>query len=124
MRLLYDARLPRSLALEVDATLELERWMGGSVTDAELVQAAASGDFVGVILLDRDSLSQVEVRTAAQEAGVALIAVEADGPLEAKLRVLKNSSRLRRSLSQHDCLLVLANEVRPMYFDAEDVDAG
>lgn len=124
MRLLYDARLPRSLALEADDNLKLERWTRGSVTDVELVHAAAADEYDGVILLDRDSLAQIDVQSAAREARVALIAVEADGPLEAKLRVQNNASRLRRALSAHDCLLVLANEVRPIPVDAQDVGSG
>ncbi len=113
MRLLYDARFPRSLELEADHEIQLERWTGASITDVELVQKAANDGFAGIVFLDRDSLAQDEVRAAARDQGIALIAVEAGGPIEAKLRVLKNSSRLRRLLSQHDCLLVLANEVRP-----------
>ena len=114
MRLLYDAVLPQSLSLEAPAEVEFQRWDGSDVSDADLVRASEERGCRGVILWGRDSLQQADLRDTAQQAGVALVAVEADNPIEAKQRVLKNLSSLRRKLAEHDCLLVLANEVRPI----------
>lgn len=114
MRFLYDAVLPQSLALEAPAETEFQRWDGSDVSDAELVRASGERGCRGVILWGRDSLQQADLRDTAQEAGVALVAVEAGNPIEAKQRILRNLSELRRKLAEHDCLLVLANEVRPI----------
>ncbi len=84
------------------------------VTDVELVQTAADEQFDGVLFLDRDSLAQYDVQLTANSLGMALIAVEAGSPFEAKRRVLNNIMRLRRALARHDCLLILAAEVRPV----------
>ena len=114
MRLLYDAVLPQSLFLEAPAGVEFERWDGPDVSDAELVRASGERGCRGVILWGRDSLQQADLRETARKAGVALVAVEAGDPIDAKQRILKNLSALRRKLADHDCLLVLANEVRPI----------
>ncbi len=60
----------------------------------------------------RDSLEQQELREIARQVGIVLLAVDADDPIDARGRVLNNSSRIRRMLADHDCLLVLAREVR------------
>ena len=114
MRLLYDAVLPQSLAVEAPAAMELYRWEGADEVDTALVRAAANRGYRGVIFFDRSSLEQPGLRNVAEEVGVALVAVEASDPIEAKRRVLRNMPSLRRALADHDCLLVLANEVRPM----------
>lgn len=128
MRLLYDSRLPQGLEFEARATpagtaVDLVRWSGGGISDAELIGVAAEDGFAGLVLLDRDSLSQADLRSTAQEMGIALIAVAAEDPLEAKQRLLRNLAALRRALLEHDCLLVLANAVRaqsePSEVDAE-----
>ncbi len=114
MRLLYDAVLPQSLAFETSAELELRRWNGADESDTDFVRASANRGYDGVILFGRDSLEQPELREAAREAGVALVAVAADDPIKAKHRILNNMSSLRRKLRDHTCLLVLAREVRPL----------
>lgn len=114
MRLLYDATLPQSLAHEASAEVEFQRWQGEAASDAEFVRVAGEKECRGVILMGRHSLQQPDLRETATEAGVALVAVEADNPIKAKERILKNLSALRRELENHDCLLVLANEVRPI----------
>ena len=120
MRLLFDARLPRDLAFEASGALEFVRWSGADVSDADLLRAAAQEQFAGVILLDRDSLAQADLRTTARAAGIALVAVAAEGPLEAKRRLVRNLASLHRALLESDCLLVLANEVRRLDFDVDD----
>ena len=114
MRRLYDAVLPQSLAFETSAELELRRWNGADESDTDFVRASANRGYDGVILFGRDSLEQPELREAAREAGVALVAVAADDPIKAKHRILNNMSSLRRKLRDHTCLLVLAREVRPL----------
>lgn len=114
VRLLYDAVLPQSLSLEGPAEVEFQRWDGSDVSDAELVRASEERGCRGVILWGRDSFQQADLRDTAHQTGVALIAVEADNPIDAKQRILKNLPALRRKLAEHDCLLVLSNEVRPV----------
>ena len=112
MRLLYDAVLPESLAEEAPAGVTLDRWDGGEAPDTALIRAAASRGYWGVLFYGRDSLEQQELREVARKVGVVLVAVDADDPIDARGRVLHNCSRLRRMLADHDCLLVLAREVR------------
>ena len=114
MRLLYDAVLPSSLAIEAPAEVEFVRWDGGDVSDVELVRESGDRGFRAVVLWGRDSLRQADLLETAHEVGVALVAVEANDPIVAKQRILKNLSVLLRELSEHDCLVVLANEVRPV----------
>lgn len=112
--MLYDAVLPQSLAFEASAELELHRWGGEDESDADFVRASAKSGYDGVILFGRDSLEQPELREAAYKAGVALVAVAEEDPIKAKQKILNNMSSLRRKLRDHDCLLVLAREVRPL----------
>ncbi|MCY4632681.1 MAG: hypothetical protein OXE75_17615 [bacterium] len=114
MKLLYDAVLPPSLSVEARGTLDLHRWEGTDAADTVLVRSAADSGYRGVIFLDRSSLDQPGLRTTAEEVGVALVAVDASDPIEAKQRILRNAPSLRRKLADHDCLLVLAGEVRPL----------
>ena len=113
MRLLYDAALPHSLADDAPAGVEFVRWAGGEANDATLIRTAANQECSAVLLYGRDSLAQPELRTTASEVGVALVAVDAQDPIEAKGRILGNFGRLRKMLTDHDCLLVLARDVRP-----------
>ena len=113
MWLLYDAVLPQSLADE-ERSFDLRRWEGTDVTDEDLVHAVSDQGGSGVIFLGRDSLEQPELRHVARELGVALVAVATDDPIEAKRRVLNNMNALRRLLDSEACLLILANEVRPI----------
>ena len=112
MRLLYDAVLPQSLAEEAPVEVKLDRWTGGDEHDSALIHAAADRGYSGVLFYDRDSLDQTDLREIASRKGVALVAVEGRDPIEAKVRVLRHLTRIRRMLLDHDCLLVLANEVR------------
>lgn len=112
MRLLYDAVLPTSLAVEAPAEAEFVRWDGSDVSDVELVRHSDEKGFSGVVFWGRDSLQQADLRETARETGVVLVAVEADDPIDAERRLLKNLSSLLQKLDKHDCLLVLANEVR------------
>ena len=113
MRFLYDAVLPQILSSEAPVGVEFDRWEGDEVSDAGLVRVSGERGYRGVILWGRESLQQADLRATARESGVALVAVEADDPIDAKQRILKNLPALRRELQDHDCLLVLANEVRP-----------
>lgn len=113
MRFLYDALLPQSLADEAPAGVTLDRWDGGDEQDASLIRIAADRGYRGVLFYERDSLAQPDLRRIASERGVVLVAVDARDPIEAKVRVLRHLSRIRRMLADHDCLLVLAREARP-----------
>ncbi|MYG94589.1 MAG: hypothetical protein F4138_06320 [Acidimicrobiia bacterium] len=114
MRFLCDAVFPQTLSSEAPAGVELVRWDGSDVSDVEFVRASGERGYRGVILWGRGSLRQADLRAIARESGVALVAVEADDPIDAKQRILKNLSGLRRQLDEHDCLIVLANKVCPV----------
>lgn len=114
MRFLYDAVLPQILSSEAPAGVEFVRWDGADVGDAQLVRISGERGYRGLMLWGRESLQQADLRTTAREAGVTLVAVEADNPIDAKQRILKNLPAIRREMQDHDCLLVLANEVRHM----------
>ena len=113
MRLLYDAVLPQSLSHEAPAGVELVRWEGADVPDADLVREAAERGCRGVVLLGRDSLEQSDLRSVGREVGVALVATATHNPVEAKRHLLENLKALRRELPNNECLLVYAAEVRP-----------
>ena len=114
MKLLYDAVLPQSLEREAPQWAELVRWTGQEESDLAVVQAAANAGHRGVIFFERDSLEQSSVREVARQKGVALVAVEAKDPIEGKLRVLHNLTSLQSVLAHHDCIIVMANSVRPI----------
>lgn len=113
MRFLYDAVLPQNLAQEAPAGVTLDRWEGGDEPDSALIRTAADRGYRGVLFYDRDSLEQPDLRRLASERDVALVAVDARDPIEAKIRLLRQLPRIRRMLADHQCLLVLAGEVRP-----------
>lgn len=114
MRLLYDAVLPQTLALEAPDEFDLERWGGGEISDAELVRSAADRECQGLILLGRDALEQPDLRTVAQAHGVGLVAVATNSPIEAKQRVLNHLSAIASALASDECLVVYAASVRPL----------
>ena len=113
MLLLYDSVLPQNLADEA-RSLDLQRWDGADVPDKELVRFVSEQGGRGVVFLGRDSLEQPDLRRLANLLGVALIAVATDDPIEAQRRIVKNRNALRRVLDSENCVLVLANEVRPV----------
>ena len=113
MRLLYDAVLHQSLSYEAPAGVEFVRWEGADVSDTDLARAAADQGFRAVVLLGRNALEQSDLREVAREAGVALVAVATDNPVDAKRNILKNLDSVRRELADHQCLLVFAAGVRP-----------
>ena len=123
MWLLCDAVLPQSLADEA-RSLDIQRWDGADVTDEKLVRAVSNQGGRGVLFLGRDALEQPDLRHLAKALGVALIAVATDDPIEAKRRIIKNQTALRRRLDSQDCLLVLANEVRPLPETSSHVSTG
>ena len=112
MQILIDAILPGSLSDEAPPGVVFRRWKGGDVNDATLIREAAQKGYRAVLFYERDSLDQPDLRRIASDVGVALVAVKAVDPIEAKGRVLRNLPRLRKMLADHDCLLVLAREVR------------
>ena len=112
MRFLYDAVLPENLAEEAPVGVTLHRWKGADEQDAALIRIAADRGYRGVLFFGRNSLEQRVLREIARKVGVVLVAVDADDPIDAKGRVLHNFSRLRRMMADHDCLLILAREVR------------
>ena len=114
MKLLYDAVLPQTLEREVPRWAELVRWRGRDEGDLEILQAAANQGYRGVIFFEQDSLEQSAVREVARDKGVALVAVEARDPIEGKQRILRNLRGLESALVSHDCVVVLANSVRPI----------
>jgi len=113
VRLLCDSSLPASLELDAPADVELKRWTGPCLADEDLASAAAQRGFQGVVVLDRNSLHQPSLRQRCAELGLSLIAVEADDPLEAKDRVVRNIGKIRSALADSQVLVVLARTVRP-----------
>lgn len=112
LRILYDTVLPQSLAEDAPPEVQFLRWEGSASSDADLVGEAVKQDCRAVLLYERDSLQQPELLKVAYEAGVALAAVEATDPIDAKQRILNNLAALRRKLGENDRVLILANEVR------------
>ncbi len=93
--------------------MRLVRWDGGDQNDIAIIYTAANKGYRGVLFYDQDSLQQPELRAIASEMSIALVAVKAKDPVEAKMRVLQNLTRIREMVADHDCLLVLARKVRP-----------
>ena len=112
MRFLVDAVLPATLLADAPAGIEYIRWEGADDEDEQLVRAAAKRGYRGVIFFDRNSLAQPGLVCLAEELGVALVAVDADDPIEAKERILLHTAQLRRKLADSNFVLILASEVR------------
>lgn len=112
MRLLVDALFPDSVESEAPPGTEFVRWSGGGARDEDLVRSAAHDGYRGVVLFDRKSLQQPGLRELSAELGVALIAVEADDPVDAKDRLFHNLDRLRRALQSSGVVLLLSEEAR------------
>lgn len=113
MRVLYDSELPHNLSAEAPAGVVLDRWTGGVVTDMELVRIAADRGYDGVLFYGRDFLVQPGLQEVAAEVDVTLVAVEAEDPIAAKLRVQWYCERLRKMVGTHRCVLILASGPRP-----------
>lgn len=114
MRLLVDALFPSSIESEAPPGTSLVRWAGADAADEDLVRSAAHDGYRGVVVLDRRSLQQPGLRELALELGVALVAIEAEDPVEAKDRLFRNIGGLRRELQSSGIVLVLSDEVRPV----------
>jgi hypothetical protein len=113
VKLLVDSHFPATTAVEAPTGLELIRWTGGTAKDEDLVRKAADLRVRGLVLLDRRALQQPGLRELAEQLGVALVAVEAGDPIEAKERLLRNVDHLRKALALSNVVLLLAHEARP-----------
>jgi hypothetical protein len=114
VRFLIDANFPSTLAAEAPAGVEMDRWDGSDETDEAVVRAAARDGYRGVVFLDRRSLDQPRLRQLALDLGVALVAVDASDPVEAKERLLANLNQLRSALLDSELVLVLNSEARAL----------
>ncbi len=118
VKLLVDATFPETVETEAPAGVEVLRWPGGEVSDEDLLRAGAHQGTRGVVFFDRRSLYQPGLRELAAELRLALLAVEADDPVDAKDRLLQNLAHVRKVLNTCEVVLILANEARPMSGDA------
>jgi hypothetical protein len=118
VRLLVDAMLPETVVTEAPPGVEVLRWSGGDVSDEDLLRAGAHEDVRAVVFLDRRSLYQPGLRELAAQLQVALVAIEADDPVEAKDRLFQNLDHVRKALNTCEVVLVLAHDARPIYDSA------
>ncbi len=115
MKLLIDTVLPATLTADAPAGIDFERWKkSDGQNDSDLLYYAAKEGFRGVVFLDRISLEQPGMRQLAKELGIALIAIDASDPIQARERLIRHSARLRRKLGESQFVLILGSEVRSM----------
>jgi len=112
VRFLVDAVFPAAVEHEAPTGVEFVRWSDGDISDNELLRVAVEQSARGVVLFDRNSLSQEGLIELADELGVALIAVEANDPIKAKDRLIKNFNEVRRELAVGQFVLVLGGGAR------------
>ncbi len=113
MRFLIDAVLPASLATEAPPGIDFERWeKTRDQKDNDLVYYAAKKGIRGVIFFGRNSLKQPGLRQLAEEKGIALVAIDASDPIQARERLLRHIIKLPSKLSENQFFLILASEVR------------
>lgn len=110
--------LPETVVTEAPPGVEVLRWSGGDVSDEDLLRAGAHEDVRAVVFLDRRSLYQPGLRELAAQLRVALVAIEADDPVEAKDRLFQNLDHVRKALNRCEVVLVLAHEARPIHESA------
>lgn len=120
MRFLVDAVLPATLGTEAPAGVEFYRWNGTDDGDEQVVRFGAAKGCRGVIFFDRNSLSQPGLIGLSELLGIALIAVDATDPIEAKERILQHTTQLRRILNETQLVLILGSGVRS--FEPPSVD--
>lgn len=113
MKFLVDAVLPATLNAEAPANISFERWKKPVAQDTELISHAAAEGFRGVVFFGRNSLEQPGIRQLAEESGIALIAIDASDPIQARDRLLSHIERIRTILNETRFVLVLASEARP-----------
>ena len=114
MKFLVDAALPATLATEAPIGIVFERWQEPAVQDSDLIRYAADQGLHGVIFSDRNSLMQPGLCQLAEELGIALVAIDASDPIQARDRLLRHIERIRSALNETKCILVLSSEVRPL----------
>ena len=114
MKFLVDAALPATLAAEAPVGIVFERWEEPAVQDSDLIHYAAHHGLSGVIFCDRNSLKQPGLRQLAEELGIALVAIDASDPIQARDRLLRHIERIRSALTETKCVLVLSSEVRSL----------
>ena len=113
MKLLIDAVLPATLTTEAPAGVVFERWeKSEEQNDSDLVRYAAEKRMRGVVFFERNSLEQPGLRQLAEKLGVVLVAIDASDPIQAKVRLLRQITRVRSMLSEASFIHVLASEVR------------
>ena len=112
MKLLVDAILPETVVTEAPPGVDVRRWSHGDISDEDLLREGARQGVRAVVFFDRRSLYQPGLRELATQLGVALVAIDAAGPVEAKDRLFQNMDHLRNALMNSEAILVLAHQAR------------
>lgn len=112
VKLLVDSMLPETVESEAPPGVEVIRWSQGEASDEDLMRAGARAGARAVVFLDRRSLYQPGLRELSNQLGVAIVAIEAHDPIEAKERLFLNLDRVRKVLTVSQAVLVLAHEAK------------
>jgi hypothetical protein len=87
MRVLADATFPASIALPTAAGVEVVRYDGAAIDDAQLLRYAAEAGFAAVLLLGRDSIADGSIVEEARGLAITIIVTVSENPLEAAAQV-------------------------------------
>ena len=108
IRLLCDAGVPKIDLYEVPAGVTVVPWRGNDTTDdLELIEIAARSDYDGVVFMSGIVLHREEVRELTKTHDIAVIAVNSDDPLEAKLRIIDCAAKIPGMLVEGARLVAL-----------------
>jgi len=111
-RLLADAGFPASIEQSRTLGLEISRWAGERVSDAELVAECRQLDFDGILFLGLQPLISSSLRARARNLNVLLAATVEDDPFEAARAVGNSLAQLEKSTQRGEIYKILSREVR------------
>jgi hypothetical protein len=100
VRLLLDAAFPEAAEGMSRPAYPVERWRGGDASDRELLEAADTRGFTGVVFVGTQVLARRDVVEAASRLALQLVVTTSEDPHNAQ-----------RDLGQH--LAALAKESNP-----------
>ena len=124
IQLLCDAGIPKIELYEMPADVAAAPWRGNDSTDdLALIEVAARSGYDGVVFMSGMVLRRQEVSGLAETLDIAVIAVDTDDPLEAKLRIIDCADRIPTLLAD-GARLVALKRLGPTEVDPEPRTEG
>jgi hypothetical protein len=114
MRLLLDQSFPETASsFNTQGSVEIDRWTGATLTDADFIASAAELDYDAVVFLGRSFVADMRSLALAVARGVRVIVTASDEPMRATTDLSRQLSSVARRFDEGAWVVeVLSSGVR------------